>query len=142
MGGSPWYRHARGTMLEQELFAFLERTSDAAFAVTEQGEIRSWNRSAERLFGYRASEVVNRTCHEALDGRGALGTEVCTGGCSVQACAGGRVRSARLHCRRGSACDNGPETARARLLRSSAMTTRIRPRRCYPKTCGASYHQL
>lgn len=74
-------------MLEQELFAFLERTSDAAFAVTEQGEIRSWNRSAERLFGYRASEVVNRTCHEALDGRGALGTEVCTGGCSVQACA-------------------------------------------------------
>ena len=38
-------------MLEQELFAFLERTSDAAFAVTEQGEIRSWNRSAERLFG-------------------------------------------------------------------------------------------
>jgi PAS domain-containing protein len=74
-------------MLEQELFAFLERTSDAAFAVTEQGEIRSWNRSAERLFGYPASEVVNRTCHEALDGRGALGTEVCTGGCSVQACA-------------------------------------------------------
>jgi hypothetical protein len=32
-------------MLEAELFAFLERTSDAAFAVTEQGEIRFWNES-------------------------------------------------------------------------------------------------
>ena len=74
-------------MLETELFAFLERTSDAAFVVTEQGEIRSWNKSAERLFGYPASEVANRTCHEVLDGRGALGTEVCTGGCSVQSCA-------------------------------------------------------
>jgi hypothetical protein len=33
-------------MLETELFAFLERTSDAAFVVTEQGEIRSCVRVA------------------------------------------------------------------------------------------------
>ena len=39
-------------MLETELFAFLERTADAAFVVTEQGEICSWNKSAQRLFGY------------------------------------------------------------------------------------------
>ena len=74
-------------MLETELFAFLERTADAAFVVTEQGEICSWNKSAQRLFGYAVSEVANRTCHELLDGRGALGTDVCTGGCSVQFCA-------------------------------------------------------
>jgi DNA-binding CsgD family transcriptional regulator len=74
-------------MLETELFAFLERTADAVFAVTEQGEICSWSKSAESLFGYSASEVANRTCHELLDGRGALGTDVCTGGCSVQFCA-------------------------------------------------------
>ena len=30
-------------MLETELFAFLERTADAVFAVTDQGEIRFWN---------------------------------------------------------------------------------------------------
>ena len=53
-------------MLETELFAFLERTSDAAFVVTEQGEIRSWNKSAEELFGYSACEVANRDCHEVL----------------------------------------------------------------------------
>ena len=74
-------------MLEFELFAFLERTSDAAFTVTEQGEFRSWNKSAERLFGYSASEVLNRTCSEVLDGRGALGTQACNGACSVQLCA-------------------------------------------------------
>ena len=37
-------------MLEQELFDLLEGTSDAAFAVTDQGEICSWNKAAEKLF--------------------------------------------------------------------------------------------
>lgn len=74
-------------MLESELFAFLERTSDAVFAVTEQGEICSWNRSAEKLFGYPASEALHKTCYELLDGFGSLGTKVCNGECSVQLCA-------------------------------------------------------
>lgn len=74
-------------MLEVELFDFLERTSDAAFAVTEVGEICSWNKSAERMFGYPAAEALHRTCFELLDGLGALGTQVCTGECSVQLCA-------------------------------------------------------
>ena len=39
-------------MLESELFAFLEGTTDAAFSVSEQGEILSWNGAAQRLFGY------------------------------------------------------------------------------------------
>ena len=45
-------------MLEMELFAFLDRTADSAFTVTEQGEICSWNRSAEELFGYQLSDVL------------------------------------------------------------------------------------
>jgi len=67
-------------MLDVELFSVLERTSDAAFAVTEQGEICSWNRSAERLFGYSSVEALHRSCDELLDGRGALGTKHYTGG--------------------------------------------------------------
>ena len=74
-------------MLEAELFSFLEQTSDAGFVVTELGEIRSWNKSAERLFGYMASEALSRTCSELLDGLGALGERVCAGDCSVQHCA-------------------------------------------------------
>jgi len=74
-------------MLETELFAFLDRTSDAAFAVTEEGEICSWNKSAERIFGYPASEALNHTCFELLQGLGAMGTQVCMGECSIQHCA-------------------------------------------------------
>ena len=36
-------------MLEAELVAFLEWTSDAVFVVTEQGEIRSWNKIVNSL---------------------------------------------------------------------------------------------
>ena len=38
-------------MLDRELFDFLELTPDAAFAVTDGGEICSWNSSVEVLFG-------------------------------------------------------------------------------------------
>jgi PAS domain S-box-containing protein len=74
-------------MLEAELFAFLETTADAAFAVTREGQICSWNQAAERLFGYSSTDVLNRACYEVLDGHGALGTQVCIGDCSVQQCA-------------------------------------------------------
>ena len=67
-------------MLEAELFALLERTADAAYTVTEDGEIRSWNGAAEELFGYPAGEVVGRNVQEVLEGRDALGTQVLAGG--------------------------------------------------------------
>ena len=44
-------------MLESELFALLQGTTDAAFAVTEEGEILSWNKAAEKLLGYSAAEA-------------------------------------------------------------------------------------
>jgi len=75
-------------MLEAELFSFLERTSDAAFAVTEEGDLCFWSKSAEKLFGYPAPDVLNRPCSEVLDGIGTLGTRVCKHGCSAQLCAG------------------------------------------------------
>lgn len=71
-------------MLEGELFAFLERTADAAFAVTDEGEICFWNRAAERLFGHSPAQVLHHSCFEVLHGQGALGTTVCVGNCTVQ----------------------------------------------------------
>jgi PAS domain S-box-containing protein len=71
-------------MLEAELFSLLNRTADAAFVVAEGGEILSWNKSAERLFGYSAGQAVHQTCDALLDGLGTLGTKVCTHGCTVQ----------------------------------------------------------
>ncbi len=78
-------------MLEAELFALLEHTTDAALAVTEQGEIIYWNKSAEKLFGYNAKEVLHKTCYDVLEGMGPLGTRVCHQHCSVVECAGGNT---------------------------------------------------
>lgn len=74
-------------MLEQELFELLEGTADAAFAVTDEGEICSWNKGAEKLFGYARGEALHQTCHGLLQGRGTLGTEVCGERCSIRDCA-------------------------------------------------------
>jgi PAS domain S-box-containing protein len=78
-------------MLESELFAFLEGTTDAAFSVNEQGEILSWNGAAERLLGYSSSEVLGKGCFQVLHGRGVLGTEVCHEGCSILASTAGQT---------------------------------------------------
>ena len=78
-------------MLESELFAFLEGTTDAAFSVSEQGEILSWNGAARRLFGYSSSEVLGKSCFQIMHGRGVLGTEVCHEGCSVLEYSAGRT---------------------------------------------------
>ncbi len=75
-------------MLESELFALLERTADAAFAISDDGQIEYWNAAAERLFGYSAEQVKHKSCSQVLQGIGPLGTRVCHGGCSVMECAG------------------------------------------------------
>jgi PAS domain S-box-containing protein len=67
-------------MLETELFALLEQTADAAYTVTEAGEICSWNTAAERLFGYPAAEVLHRNIDEVFEARDALGTDALAGG--------------------------------------------------------------
>lgn len=75
-------------MLESELFVLLQGTTDAAFSVTEEGKIMSWNKAAEKLFGYSAAEAVHKTCYDILEGVGPLGTRVCHQNCSVAECAG------------------------------------------------------
>ncbi|HEY2376145.1 MAG TPA: PAS domain S-box protein [Gemmatimonadaceae bacterium] len=68
------------SILEAELFALLEQTADAAYTVTDGGEICSWNGAAEELFGYSASEVARRNVDEVLEARDALGTRALAGG--------------------------------------------------------------
>jgi PAS domain S-box-containing protein len=76
-------------MLETELFALLEQTADAAYTVTDSGEICSWNGAAERLFGYTANEVLRRNIDEVLEGRDALGTRALAGGADAMIRRGG-----------------------------------------------------
>jgi PAS domain S-box-containing protein len=74
-------------MHDRDLYDLLERTSDAAFAVTDSGDICSWNASAEALFGFHRDEAVGRTCFELFEGRDTLGTLACTENCHVRDCA-------------------------------------------------------
>lgn len=71
-------------MLEQELFDLLEGTAEAAFSVSDQGEIRSWNNAAEKLFGYTRAEALHKPFQDLLQGRGTLGIEVCGDACSIR----------------------------------------------------------
>jgi PAS domain S-box-containing protein len=73
-------------MLEAELFAFLEGSSDAVFAVRDSGEICYWNRAAQELFGYTEDEVMGGNCSSLLHGVGALGTQVCHERCVELEC--------------------------------------------------------
>jgi PAS domain S-box-containing protein len=67
-------------MLETELFALLDQTADAAYSVTDVGDICSWNDAAQRLFGYPAEEVLGRNIDEVFDAHDTLGTEALAGG--------------------------------------------------------------
>jgi len=67
-------------MLEPELFALLEQTADAAYTVTENGEICSWNEAAEQLFGYAASEVLGRNIDEVTEAHDTSGARALAAG--------------------------------------------------------------
>jgi PAS domain S-box-containing protein len=70
-------------MLESELHKLLEGTADAAFVVDAHGVTHSWNRAAEKLFGYTAAEAVGRGCMELIDGHGPGGTLFCREECRL-----------------------------------------------------------
>jgi PAS domain S-box-containing protein len=67
-------------MLESELFSLLEHSSDAAYTVTTDGEICSWNHAAEEMLGYSADEVLHRNIDDVLKARDAMGTSALAGG--------------------------------------------------------------
>ena len=74
------------TMLELQLAELLEGTSEAAFAVDLQGEVRTWNKGAEKLFGYAASYAIGKQCAELIGGRTSDGALVCYESCDILAC--------------------------------------------------------
>jgi len=73
-------------MLERQLAELLEGTTDAAFTVDLQGEIRTWNKAAENLFGHPAATAIGKECGALLKGRLDTQTPVCCQSCDVLEC--------------------------------------------------------
>jgi PAS domain S-box-containing protein len=72
-------------MLERQLAELLEGTTDAAFTVDLQGQIRTWNKAAENLFGHPASHALGKSCTALVGGR-IDGRTVCCQSCDVLEC--------------------------------------------------------
>jgi PAS domain S-box-containing protein len=61
----------------------IARTGAAAFATDEKGRITIWNKEAEGLLGYPASQVLGKSCHEILCGMDVFGNRFCHRGCAL-----------------------------------------------------------
>jgi len=62
----------------------LGNTGVGVFVVDGAQRVVTWNKTAERLLGYSASEVVGRPCYEVIGGRRRTGSPCCGPHCGVQ----------------------------------------------------------
>jgi diguanylate cyclase (GGDEF)-like protein/PAS domain S-box-containing protein len=87
-----------GTDFFRKLF---DNLYDGVYFVDPERRILYWNKGAELLTGYPASEVVGSSCGDhILDHRGEGGCQLCAGGCPLAATMqDGRPRSRRVSMR-------------------------------------------
>lgn len=69
-----------------ELLGAFERTGDGVYAVDYDQNIVFWNRTAERLLGHKAEEVIGRKCFDVVAGGDYLGHPFCGSDCDVIQC--------------------------------------------------------
>ena len=70
---------------DTDLDRALAQTGDGALAIGGDGRIALWNRSAEKIMGYTAREIIGRPCCEVFVGRDDSGNRLCYKGCHVMA---------------------------------------------------------
>jgi PAS domain S-box-containing protein len=66
-----------------EFLVVLARTADGVFALDRAGGVVFWNAAAERITGYRADEVLGRTCYEIFGSEQRSGCHKCQPDCPV-----------------------------------------------------------
>ena len=70
-----------------ELLAAFERTGDGVYVVDYDQNIVFWNRTAERVLGHKATDVIGRKCFDLIAGGDYLGHPFCSSDCEVIECA-------------------------------------------------------
>ncbi len=63
------------------LLELLDQAADGAYIVDEDQQIATWNRAAEAILGYKASEVIGRSCYQVIGGRTDGGCLACRRDC-------------------------------------------------------------
>jgi PAS domain-containing protein len=69
-------------MRRRDFAKLLDGTSDAAYAVDNEGVIVAWNRAANRLFGLTAAQAIGQHCCKIVRGFDECGP-VCSDDCHV-----------------------------------------------------------
>src|SRR5947209_5653751 len=59
-GASEMHDESESTEAQARLAAIIESSDDAIVSKTLEGIIRTWNRGAERIFGWKADEVIGK----------------------------------------------------------------------------------
>ncbi|MBT4126825.1 MAG: PAS and helix-turn-helix domain-containing protein [Chloroflexi bacterium] len=80
------------------------RTSDGMFTVNADQRIKTWNATAEKLFGYSSDQVVGKKCYEILCANSNPGRVKCNRGCVVMSNAskGRTTKDFDLECKTAS----------------------------------------
>ena len=69
--------------VEPSLDQALSRAGDGAFVIASDGRIVFWNRTAEKILGYAARDVLGRPCCDIFVGRDDNDNRLCYQGCHV-----------------------------------------------------------
>lgn len=67
-----------------EILNILSNTNDGVFAIGEDQKIVFWNKSAKKILGYSARDVIGKSCHEIIAGSDNKAHALCTANCIVR----------------------------------------------------------
>ena len=70
-----------------DLLVAFERAGDGVYAVDERQRIVYWGKTAERLLGHRAEQVIGQQCYDVIAGGDRRGHPFCRSDCPVIQCA-------------------------------------------------------